>query len=378
MPFDPPAPPAWRVLDAPAFCALELPPRRPVLGALLAGGTIALVRGPKGVGKSHLALEIALAVAKGGKALAWTAPTPRRVLYVDADLPLALLQERLKSLSHGAPPATLALLAAEAQDEFPSLGLPAGIQALERCLDGVDLLVLDGLSSLMALGPSTRWHALTLALRAWRKRGLAVLLVDRSGLKGGALALEGLLDLTLALARPVDHDPREGLRCDVLIESRTGLGPEVAPLEADLEAGAWRVLAKGDAEVTSALRLSAAGYTVRDIARALKTSKSRAHRLVAQAQSAADALRQRTTVGTAGTSGTNGTGETPGTMPRPDPDQAAIEDLIRAIQIRGQPDVLPPHHPAARLAVFSEDTLRTALEVKLGSRLSNGSMAAPS
>lgn len=364
MPFDSSGPSDWRVLAAPAFCALDLPARQSLLGAVLRQGTIALMRGPKGIGKSHLALEIALAVAGAGKALHWQAPAARRVLFVDADLPLGPLQERLKSLSHGAPPANLALLAAEAQDAFPSLGTPDALAKLEAHLTGVDLLVLDGLSSLMSVGPPSRWQHFALALRAWRKRGTAVLLVDGRGLKGGAAAaLEGLLDLTFALAPPLDKRPGEGMRCDVVIEgARACLDAAAAPVEATLEAGAWRVLGQTDAAITRALALELAGYSVREIARALDTSKSRAHRLmqegralfnqagriadrvVANGATGADGPAHRSPQGEGGTGGTLGTdgparrslGEggtvgTPGTsMARPDAPAIALVAALKS------------------------------------------------
>ena len=48
------------------------------------------------VGKTHLALTIAYAVATGGQCFErWTAPQPAKVLYLDGELPGGVLQRRL-------------------------------------------------------------------------------------------------------------------------------------------------------------------------------------------------------------------------------------------------------------------------------------------
>ena len=56
---------------------------------------------PRGVGKTLLALSMGLAVASGSPFLRWHAPRQRRVLYVDGEMPLVSLQERLRAISTG-------------------------------------------------------------------------------------------------------------------------------------------------------------------------------------------------------------------------------------------------------------------------------------
>jgi RecA-family ATPase len=45
-----------------------------------------MLYGQRGLGKTHVALGIAYAVASGGAFLRWRAPVPRRVLYVDGEM----------------------------------------------------------------------------------------------------------------------------------------------------------------------------------------------------------------------------------------------------------------------------------------------------
>src|SRR5947209_6085240 len=83
------------ILTAAELMAAEIAPRADLLAPLLSSDTIALVWGPAGVGKSFFALGIAWAVASGGSFLGWQAPRPRRVLYVDGELGVAGLRDRL-------------------------------------------------------------------------------------------------------------------------------------------------------------------------------------------------------------------------------------------------------------------------------------------
>jgi transcriptional regulator with XRE-family HTH domain len=88
-----------RVLAAHDFLKLDLPPREPVLGPMLVRGSVTLLRGPAGIGKSWLALSLAHAAAGGVPVLGWSAPRAARVLYVDAQMPLTLLQARLGAIA---------------------------------------------------------------------------------------------------------------------------------------------------------------------------------------------------------------------------------------------------------------------------------------
>jgi len=87
-----------RLLDASDLLALDLPPREPVIGPLVRG-SVTLLRGKPGLGKSWLALSLAYAAAAGGSTCGWDAPRPARVLFVDAQMPLTLLQARLAAIA---------------------------------------------------------------------------------------------------------------------------------------------------------------------------------------------------------------------------------------------------------------------------------------
>ena len=61
----------------------DLPPRENILSPWLPKAGLAMIYAKRGVGKTYVALGIAHAVATGGTFLNWTAPKPRRVLYLE-------------------------------------------------------------------------------------------------------------------------------------------------------------------------------------------------------------------------------------------------------------------------------------------------------
>jgi hypothetical protein len=83
------------------FLNLSVPPREMLLDPILPERSLAMLYAPRGVGKTLLGLSIGLAVASGTTLLRWSAPRKRRVLYVDGEMPLVSLQERLRMLSVG-------------------------------------------------------------------------------------------------------------------------------------------------------------------------------------------------------------------------------------------------------------------------------------
>lgn len=77
---DPLAP--LRSLSAPELLALDRPAARPILAPLLTNRTLALLHGPRGIGKTFLALGLARAAAAGESFLGWRgggAAVPRRL-----------------------------------------------------------------------------------------------------------------------------------------------------------------------------------------------------------------------------------------------------------------------------------------------------------
>lgn len=185
-------PPPLRALTLPELLAMDIRPRSMVLDPIMPEKGLGMLYGPRGMGKTLLALSIAYGVASGTKVLRWSAPEQRRVLYADGEMPLAVLRERLAHIVSGAegepPPDYLQILAADHLDDgLPSLASPAGQALIEPLLAGVSLLVIDNISTLASCGrdnDAESWTPVQEWLLRLRRRGLSVLLVHHAG-KGG-------------------------------------------------------------------------------------------------------------------------------------------------------------------------------------------------
>ena len=281
--------------------ALPLPPRGMVLDPIIPERGLALIYATRGIGKTHLALGIAYAVATGGRFLKWRAPRPRRVLLVDGETPAATLRERLAGIAAegGAAPAELEVLAGDlVPGGIGNLAAPEVQTELEYALcgddpaggdRGVDLLVLDHLSSITRAlhDDAVGWAPIGEWLLRLRRGGTSVLIVDHAGRRGdprGSSRREDTLDTSIRLVRPRDHAAADGARFEVHVEKGRALaGEQAKPFEARLALDAgrpvWSVRELIDVQGHRVAALANAGLSVRDIAAETGLSKSAVHRL---------------------------------------------------------------------------------------------------
>ena len=277
--------PAHELLDAAAD------PQPFLLAPLLAPGTAALIYGPAGVGKSFLALGLALAAAGGGRFLGWTAPRPHNVLYLDGEMRREVVAERLRLF--GAPPPSLRMwLATEQAGSALDLATEDGIVRLLASWREVkvDLIVIDSLSSLAGTtgDDPERWSELRQFLDFQRHLGRAVVLVhhaNRDGAMRGISRRADAMDLVMALRRPRDWQPTDGARFQLRLEkARRVAGPDLAPLEVQLCPAAdgraeWRWHRGGSAAVHRAAALLQQGMSAEAVGKAIGVSPRTAYRL---------------------------------------------------------------------------------------------------
>jgi len=288
--------PTPQIYDAAELLALKLPPRQYLLSPILPAKGLAMVYGPRGLGKTHVGLGIAYAVASGGEFLRWRAPEPRQVLYIDGEMPAAVVQERLAGIVAGCKadpkPGALRFLAADLYDgALPDLASPEAQEWLEGVIGELpDLLILDNLSALTGAARDNEadaWSSMQTWLLSLRRRGVSVLFVHHAGKGGqqrGTSRREDILDTVIALRRPADYSPKEGARFEVHLEKARGLfGDGADPFEAQLTAEAgvsnWTWKALEDARLVRAAALFSEKASVADVAEELGISRSAAGRL---------------------------------------------------------------------------------------------------
>ena len=270
-----------------------------LLSPILPERSLAMLYAPRGVGKSWLGLSMGLAVAAGEPLLRWSAPRQRNVLYVDGEMPLVSLQERLKEISAGfgrdIPNDGFQILAADNVEGGINLSTEEGQQAIGPLLEDIDLLILDNLSTLLTSRSETAsdaWVPMQNWLLKLRRQGKSVLLIHHAGTNGrqrGTSRREDALDTVIALRRPEDYSPEQGARFEIHFEKlrnrvdSAGAMPFEARLETLVVNGQRRIRwSSSDLKppmLNRAAELFGEGLTVREVATTLRISKSEAGRL---------------------------------------------------------------------------------------------------
>jgi RecA-family ATPase len=200
------------------FLAKEFPPRENILAPWLQRQGLAMIHARRGVGKTHVGLGIAFAVASGGTFLCWTAEKPRGVLYIDGEMPASTMQDRLKALvtaSERKAEAPLKILTPDLQpSRLLNLANRVDQEELENELGDVELIVVDNLSCLVRGGSENEaesWQPVQDWVLTQRARGRSVVLLHHDGKGGqqrGTSKKEDVLDTVIQLVSPKDHSPR--------------------------------------------------------------------------------------------------------------------------------------------------------------------------
>lgn len=281
------------------FLEKDIKPREMLLSPILPQQGLAMLYSWRGIGKTHVALNVAYAVASGGKFLKWDAPRPHRVIVLDGEMPARAMQERLASIVNSAekePPAGyLKIITPDFQDintpGIPSLTSREGQDAVEEHIaDGCDLLVIDNIATLCRVSRDNDVDG-WLPMQGWildlRRRGMSVLLVHHSnkgGTQRGTSGREDVLDTSISLRRPADYHSSEGARFEIHLEKARGIfGEDANPFEAKLETldgrAVWTFSDIEDSREAAVKELLAMDMSIRDIAEETGLKKSTVHRI---------------------------------------------------------------------------------------------------
>lgn len=272
------------------FLALDLPPRELIMAPWLPTQGLTMIYAPRGVGKTHVSLGIAYAVASGTPFLGWDTPKPRGVLFVDGEMPGNTLQERLSGIiknNVGSISKPLEIVTPDLQEKgIPDLASLEGQDTLNRLVnDDIDLIILDNLSTLVRSGKENEaesWAPIQDWALGLRTQGKSVLFIHHSGKGGqqrGTSRREDVLDTVIALKHPSDYTPEHGALFEVHYEKARGIcGEEVAPfraqLRADEDSQEWNIQLLDDSNYEKIINLLNEDISQCDIAKELNVHKS--------------------------------------------------------------------------------------------------------
>ena len=208
-------------LDVHDLAAMYFKEREVILDPWLHAQDLCMVFAARGIGKTHFAMAVAYAVATGGTFAKWTATRPAKVLYLDGELPGAVMQQRL--LMHcpdrEPEPGYLRVFTPDLLSDdtlMPDLATPEGQLTIDLMVKDAELVIIDNLSCWARTGRENEaesWLPIADWILRLRRRGVAVLMVHHAGKGGqqrGTSKREDLLDAVIGLSRPKDYDPTQG------------------------------------------------------------------------------------------------------------------------------------------------------------------------
>lgn len=278
------------------FLDLEFPEREYVCHPILQTQGVAFMHAWRGLGKTQVGIGIALAVATGTAFLKFHAPKPRRVLYIDGEMPGPLLQMRIKEALRRIPgnatisPDYLRVLTPDMQEDglMPNLSTREGQAQIEALLGETELLMIDSITTLFRTGADTNQESSWVDEQEWilrlRRFGVSSLLVHHSSKNGtqrGTSKKEDIVDTSISLRRPADYSEEQGCRFELRFEkARSIFGADAAPFEAQLVGDAWTTKDLDDVRLVQVLELKESGLSLGAIADMTGIPKTTVHRLL--------------------------------------------------------------------------------------------------
>jgi RecA-family ATPase len=205
------------IMSAKNYVSMPVPPQQYIVDNWLPVGGLISVFAARGVGKTWFALELALSVAKGKDFFDWPITKSRRVLYIDGEMSIPMLQKRIMDLSNGDIPDNLFILPVSLlRRERTTLNIhqTKTQKEINKHLDAFkeqgtqpDLIILDNLSAL-GRGIDDNNNSDQEKFLDWllelRSLGYSVLTIDHEGKSSnqgsrGASRKEDFLDTVIRL-----------------------------------------------------------------------------------------------------------------------------------------------------------------------------------
>lgn len=289
---------------------LSLVAETSLLGRMVLEKSIGLIAGPRGGGKSWLAMIIAYSVAAGKLLHPWGIGSGASVVLLDGEMRAAGVQERFRLLhAFNSDPVSQKMAEKNIQiisrdyvgDPIGSIDTEDGQRRLDELIpDSAKLVIVDNLSAWTSGGreDSSSWALIKSWLIKKRLRGVAVLLIHHTGKNGqqrGSSMHEDLLDYSILLSPLQSDTERQDTRFSI---EHTKLRDHLPELRNKYECSVWTEEESLHFEIVPAgfspsqheidmLRMREDGMSMDDIGLVIGISKSTVSRTLKK-------LRERT------------------------------------------------------------------------------------
>lgn len=200
----------------------DYPPPKWVIDNLLAENSSMLIHATGGAGKSMICAEMALSLCDGSTFIAWRVEKPRRVLYIDSELPMNLLAYRLqqsierRKTECAADFFKIICTNDKAFQNNKPINLYdlESLEMLEQDVEEADVIFLDNLQNLtfdpLMEGKENKaecWQLIEMWLKKWKQRGKTFVVVhheNKAGQLRGTSRLNGDFDQLVQITKPKD------------------------------------------------------------------------------------------------------------------------------------------------------------------------------
>jgi putative DNA primase/helicase len=285
-----------KILNLAELLQYDIPQKQSLLEPILQEGNLAMIYAKRGVGKTFASLEVAFAVASGGNMFdgKWKANKPRKVLFLDGEMPAITIKERLAEIVFTSTcknfnPENLQIITPDLQEQgMPDITTVEGQNAINEFIEeNTSLVIIDNLSTLARTGrenESESWLPVQEWILSLRRRNIAVVIIhhaNKSGEQRGNSKKEDILDTVIKLERPSDYKTEEGARFEVVYtKARNFQGEEAKSFEATKTANGWKVADIEGLIVRQVLDLHKEGLTQRDIAQEVGKGLATVNRII--------------------------------------------------------------------------------------------------
>lgn len=273
---------------------MEIEPPECFLEPFITKSSLGMIYAPRGIGKTYFALSLAYALSSGTSFLKFRAPKPRKVLYLDGEMSIFSMKERMEKIYHSHEIKPLKnhfqLVNSFLQEQaLPDLGSSKEQKMLDSLIEDVDVIIVDNLSCWITSGVENEGES-WLPVLAWalkqRRRGKAVVFIhhaNKSNGPRGSSRREDALDYVIKLDRPPNYKPEDGACFVMSFEKyRSWHGKDVESIQAKLvnlsdgkQTWEWSVFESNDEMLVAEIkRLKSEGKTHEEIGEKFGVSKA--------------------------------------------------------------------------------------------------------